>query len=62
MAIMVAMFRQQMRNAWRLFEGPSDIRKLEKLFGVQARTKGSNFRFELAAAEEHRKLALEIYP
>ena len=41
--------------------GPSDIAKLEKAFGVQARTIGDNIRFELAATEEHRKLALEIY-
>jgi hypothetical protein len=41
--------------------GPSDIKKLEKAFGVQARTIGDNIRFELAATEEHRKLALEIY-
>jgi hypothetical protein len=41
--------------------GPSDIKKLEKVFGVPARTIGDNIRFELAATEEHRKLALEIY-
>ncbi len=41
--------------------GPSDIKKLEKIFGVPARTIGDNIRFELAAPEEHRKLALEIY-
>ena len=40
----------------------TDIKKLEKLFGVQAKAKGSNYRFEIAPADEHRKLALEIYP
>ncbi len=37
----------------------SDIKKLEKLFGTTAKLKGSNYRFEIGAAE--RKLALEIY-
>lgn len=37
----------------------SDIKKLEKLFGTSAKPKGSNYRFEIGAAE--RKLALEIY-
>lgn len=41
---------------------PSDIRKLEKLFGVKARAKGSNYRFVIASADPRRKLALEIYP
>jgi hypothetical protein len=41
---------------------PSDIRKLEKLFGVRAKEKGSNFRFVIASADPQRKLALEIYP
>ena len=41
---------------------PSDIRKLEKLFGVTAKAKGSNYRFVIAPADERRKLALEIYP
>lgn len=40
----------------------SDIKKLERLFGVSARPGGSNFRFEIAPADEVRKLALEIYP
>ena len=40
----------------------TDIKKLEKLFGTSAKTKGSNYRFEIAPADEHRKLALEIYP
>jgi hypothetical protein len=41
---------------------PSDIRKLEKLFGVKAKAKGSNYRFVIAPADPRRKLALEIYP
>lgn len=41
--------------------GPSDIRKLEKTFGVRARLMGDNIRFELASAEANRRLALEIY-
>ncbi len=41
--------------------GPSDIKKLEKVFGVPARTIGDSIRFELVSAEDHRKLALEIY-
>jgi hypothetical protein len=40
---------------------PSDIKKLEKLFGTSAKLKGSNYRFEIAASDPHRKLALEIY-
>ncbi len=40
----------------------SDIRKLEKLFGVLAKPMGSNFRFEIAMHDPARKLALEIYP
>ena len=41
---------------------PSDIRKLEKTFGTAAKSKGSNFRFEIASADPIRRLALEIYP
>ena len=41
---------------------PSDIRKLEKLFGVDARDTGQNIRFEIAPEDPLRKLALEIYP
>jgi hypothetical protein len=41
---------------------PSDIKKLESLFGVPARAMGSNFRFEIAPQDPVRKLALEIYP
>jgi len=40
----------------------SDIRKLEKVFGISAKSKGSNFRFEIAPADPVRRLALEIYP
>lgn len=40
---------------------PSDIRKLEKLFGVDARDTGQNIRFEIAPEDPLRKLALEIY-
>jgi len=40
----------------------SDVRKLEKVFGVPAKAKGSNYRFEIAARDEKKKLALEIYP
>ncbi len=39
----------------------SDIKKLEKLFGTAAKLKGSNYRFEIGAADPRRKLALEIY-
>ncbi len=41
---------------------PSDIRTLEKVFGTEAKGKGSNYRFEIAPADPVRKLALEIYP
>lgn len=41
---------------------PSDIHKLEKLFGVDARDTGQNIRFEIAPEDPVRKLALEIYP
>jgi hypothetical protein len=41
---------------------PSDIRKLEKVLGTRAKSRGSNLRFEIAPADPHRKLALEIYP
>ena len=40
----------------------TDIRKLEKLFGIKAKAKGSNYRFEIAPTDELHKLALEIYP
>jgi hypothetical protein len=45
---------------------PSAIKRLEALFGVGARSMGTNYRFEIAAHESGgttvRKLALEIYP
>ena len=41
---------------------PSDIRKLEKVFGTESKAKGSNYRFEIAPGDPVRKLALEIYP
>lgn len=40
----------------------ADIRKLEKIFGVAAKMRGTNFRFEIAGSEPARRLALEIYP
>lgn len=40
----------------------SDIKKLEKTFGASARAMGDTIRFEIAAGDPHRKLALEIYP
>lgn len=39
----------------------SDIKKLERLFGTTAKLRGSNYRFEIGAADPLRKLALEIY-
>ena len=45
---------------------PSAIKRLESLFGVAAKSMGTNYRFEIAAQESGggpvRKLALEIYP
>jgi hypothetical protein len=40
----------------------SDIKKLERVFGVVARLMGSNYRLEIAPQDPIRKLALEIYP
>ncbi len=40
----------------------ADIKKIEKVLGVDATLKGNNFRFELANQKENRQLALEIYP
>jgi hypothetical protein len=40
----------------------SDIKNLERLFGIPARTIGSTYRFEIAPSDPVRKLALEIYP
>ena len=41
---------------------PSDIKKLERVFGVAARAMGPNYRFEIAPHDPVRKLALELYP
>ncbi|MEW6509506.1 MAG: hypothetical protein AB1428_00965 [Bacteroidota bacterium] len=45
---------------------PSEIRRLESLFGVAAKQMGTNYRFEIAAHDADgrgtRRLALEIYP
>jgi hypothetical protein len=40
----------------------SDVKRLEKVFGSVAKPMGANYRFEIAPADEHRRLALEIYP
>jgi hypothetical protein len=40
----------------------SDIRKLEKLFAVSAKLRGSSYRMELGSNELGKRLALEIYP
>jgi len=40
----------------------SDIKKLERMFGVAARELGPNYRFEIAPQDPVRKLALELYP
>ena len=44
------------------FFRPTDIKKLEKLFGTVAKVRGSSFRFELSAKDSPQALALEIYP
>ncbi len=41
---------------------PQDIKKIGKVLGLEAKTKGNNYRFELEHSESKRKLALEIYP
>jgi hypothetical protein len=41
---------------------PSDIRALERMFGVPAKLVGATYRFEIAPQDPGRKLALEIYP
>ncbi len=45
---------------------PSAIKRLESLFGVAAKSMGTNYRFEIAAHDAGgtavRRLALEIYP
>ena len=40
----------------------SDIKSIGKVLGVEGKSKGNNFRFELSNAKDHRQLALEIYP
>ena len=40
---------------------PADIRKLEKGFGVQAKIRGNNYRFEINSPDPMRRLAVEIY-
>ena len=40
----------------------TDIKKLEKVLGAAAKPMGANYRFEVAPADENRRLALEIYP
>ncbi len=40
----------------------ADIRKLEEMFGVKAKSMGSNYRFEISPGDRIRRLALEIYP
>ena len=42
--------------------GPSEIHRLENLFGVPAKSMGTNYRFELLSQENGRRLALELYP
>ncbi len=41
---------------------PSDFRRIGKLLNVQPKAMGSNYRFEVAGKDPHRRLALEIYP
>lgn len=41
---------------------PSDFKKIGKLLNVQPKAMGSNFRFEVAGKDAHRRLALEVYP
>ncbi|MGD0337666.1 MAG: hypothetical protein ABSB78_02645 [Bacteroidota bacterium] len=41
---------------------PQDIRKIGKVLGIEAKTKGNNYRFEIEHAESKRKIAIEIYP
>jgi hypothetical protein len=40
----------------------TDIRKLERILGVEAKAVGTQVRFEIAPANVQRRLALEIYP
>lgn len=39
-----------------------DIELIAKTFGVEAKDKGNNFRFEIVNTERNAKLSLEIYP
>ncbi len=41
---------------------PSDFKKIGKLLNTQPKAMGSNYRFEVAGKDAHRRLALEIYP
>ena len=43
------------------FKAP-DIRKIGKVLGTEAKVRGTNFRFEVAAGDARRKLSVEIYP
>jgi hypothetical protein len=40
----------------------SDIKKLERVLGVEAKELGTLIRFEIAPTDVQRRLALEIYP
>jgi len=40
----------------------TDIRRLEKAFGVEAKLRDNNYRFEIASTDPVRRLAVEIYP
>jgi hypothetical protein len=40
----------------------TDIRKLEKIFEVPAKLRGTSYRMELGSSELGKRLALEIYP
>lgn len=41
---------------------PADFRKVGKILGVPPKRMGTNIRYEMENRENHRKLALEIYP
>lgn len=41
---------------------PTDVKKISKVLGTEAKAKGNNYRFEIEHAESKRKIALEIYP
>jgi hypothetical protein len=40
----------------------NDFKKLSKIFGVPAKYKGNNVRYEIGGKNNQRKLSLEIYP